>query len=136
MEKEMSSTARTTATWREKNPRFTGKCLTRFVASRTGPAIVASPSSRHGSRQPAAARLSVRDPELGRRLRAAAVHDLGAPRVERAARRGRRRIRRLAVDRGEAFATVTEPRNGLEERLRVGVRRRVVNLLDRAGLDH
>src|SRR5262249_62000796 len=44
MEKEMSSTARTTATWREKIPRFTGKCLTRFLASRTGPAIV---SVRH-----------------------------------------------------------------------------------------
>src|SRR6266511_467895 len=40
MEKEMSSTARTTATWREKIPRFTGKCLTRFLASRTGPAIL------------------------------------------------------------------------------------------------
>src|SRR4029453_9545109 len=44
MEKEMSSTARTAATLREKIPRFTGKCLTRFLASRTGPAIV---SVRH-----------------------------------------------------------------------------------------
>src|SRR5437879_4341533 len=127
-----SSTARTTATWRERNPRFTGKCLTRLLASRTGPAIVASPSSRHERGQPATARLSIRDLELGRRLRAAAVHDLGAPRVERAARRRRRRIRRLTVDRGEPLATVTEPRNGLEERLRVGVRRRVVDLLHRA----
>src|SRR2546428_2354609 len=40
MEKEISSTARTTAIWREKIPRFTGKCLRRFLASRTGPAIV------------------------------------------------------------------------------------------------
>src|SRR3989454_1163785 len=135
MEKEMSSTARTTATWREKIPRFTGKCLTRFLASRTGPAIVAIPSPRRGSRQPATARLSVRDAVLGGRLRAAAVHDLRAARVERAARRGCRRVRRLAVDRGEPLATVTDPRNGLEERLRVGVRRRVVDLPDRAGLD-
>src|SRR3989442_854195 len=131
--KEMSSTARTTATWREKTPpRFTGKCFMRLLASRTGPAIAATRSPGRGRREPAAARLQVRHAVLGRRLRPAAVHDLGAARVERAPRRRRRRIRRLAGGRGEPLAIVTEPRNGLEQRLRVRMRRRVVDLLHRA----
>src|SRR5499425_824582 len=136
IEKEMSSTARTTATSRESRPRFTGKCFTRFLASRTGPAMVASASPRGGRRQPAAAGLRVRDAEFGRGLGAAAVHHFWTAWVERAARGRRRRIRRLAVDRGEALAIVAEPRDRLQKRSGVGVRRRVVDLLDRPGLDH
>src|SRR5262245_27423635 len=135
IENEMSSTARTTATSRDSRPRLTGKCLTRFLASRTGPAMVASASPRDGRRQPAAARLRVGDAELGRGLGAAAVHHLWTARMERAARGRRRRIRRLPVDGGEPLATVAEPRDRLEQRPGVGVRRRVVDLLDRPGLD-
>src|SRR5215470_1766424 len=135
IENEMSSTARTTATSRESRPRLTGKCLTRFLASRTGPAMVVSASPRDGRRQPAAARLRVRDAELGRSLGAAAVYHFRAARMERAARGRRRRIRRLPVDGGEPLAAVAEPRNRFQERPGVGMGRRVVDLLDRPGLD-
>src|SRR5215470_8989658 len=136
IENEMSSTARTTATSREIRPRLTGKCLTRFLASRTGPAMVASASPRdRRRRQPAAARLRVRDAKLGRSFGAAAVHHFGTARVKRAARGRRRRIRRLPIDGGQPLAAVAEPRNRFQERARVGMRRRVVDLLDRPGLD-
>src|SRR2546426_112239 len=51
MVNEMSSTALTTAVARAKSPRRTGKCLVRFFASRTGPAMLAG--------KPAAAGMSV-----------------------------------------------------------------------------
>src|SRR3989442_16021276 len=90
MVNEMSSTALTTAVARAKSPRRTGKCLVRFFASRTGPAMLAG--------KPAAAGMSVGHAELGRCLRAAPVHDLRAARVERAAARERGGVGRLAVD--------------------------------------
>src|SRR5947208_14135598 len=116
---EMSSTARTTAVARAKSPRRTGKCLVRFFASRTGPAMLAG--------KPAAAGMSVGHAELGRCLRAAPVHDFRAARVERAAARERGGVWRLAVDRGEPRAAVAEARDGLEERPGVRMRRRVVD---------
>ena len=133
IENEMSSTARTTATWREKMPRFTGKCLTRFLASRTGPAIGLSPSPAFtgADSQQRLVWASATRNSGGASVRQRSMM-LGAARVERAARRRRRRVRRLAVDRGEPLAAVAEPRNRLEERLRIRVRGRVVDLLDRA----
>src|SRR2546430_14782908 len=127
MVNEMSSTALTTAVARAKSPRRTGKCLVRFVASRTGPAMLAG--------KPAAAGMSVGHAELGRCLRAAPVHDFRAARVERAAARERGGVWRLAVDRGEPRAAVAEARDGLEERPGVRMRRRVVDPRHGAGLD-
>src|SRR5438132_165944 len=127
MVNEMSSTARTTAVARAKSPRRTGKCLVRFFASRTGPAMLAG--------KPAAAGMSVGHAELGRCLRAAPVHDFRAARVERAAARERGGVWRLAVDRGEPRAAVAEARDGLEERPGVRMRRRVVDPRHGAGPD-
>ena len=60
--------------------------------------------------------------ELGRRLRAAAIHHVRAAGSEGAAGGQPGQIGRLTLDGGEPVAAVPEPRDRLEERLGIGMR--------------
>src|SRR2546425_5639388 len=91
-------------------------------------AVTAGSSGRRCSRsprvpggQPAARGVVVGDVERRRIVGPAAVHDLRAARMERAAPRQRGQVRRLAVDGGPAPLAIAQPRDRLEERLRVGM---------------
>src|SRR5262249_647732 len=58
-----------------------------------------------------------------------------AARCEGTTRRQRRKVGRLTLDRGEPLRTVGHPRDRVEQRLGVGMTRRIEDLRDRSRFD-
>src|SRR5882672_6110053 len=111
MAKSMPSTAFTHVASRPNSRWRTGKCFVRPRTSRTGEAIVHEPAPRHAF---------AGDAEVGGLVHRAAGQRVGAARVEGAARRKARQIRRLAGDRVQGLLA-PELRHRAEEGARVRV---------------
>src|SRR5438093_1577296 len=125
MARSMPSTAFTSLAGPPSSVRRTGKCFVRARTSRTGEDI---------AEEPAAGDAPVARPKVARLLGHAARHDVGAARMERAARRKIGQVRGLAAD-GIERLLAAELRHRAEQRARVGMLGGVEELAHRRLLD-